>query len=239
MHFFFHLFTGIILGLLLADILGDEGWLLPCAFGAVLPDLVDKPVGYVLLPGVIGYGRFLFHSLPVALGILATGIILWRRRGSVIVLAVALGVLFHQFLDTMWRQPAGWLDPLLGPVTGHRPIPPYYFLTLLRQNFEDPWELFLGCVFVVCLLSYLERDRVVGVATAHPRGTVLVLGGAGLCLGFLSGAVLLLGIVGRYLGHRGPPPDLVLIFTVVFALAALLAFRWAAAFRDRSRATGS
>jgi hypothetical protein len=239
MHFFFHLFTGILLGLLLADIFGDEGWLIPCAVGAILPDLVDKPVGYVLLPGVIGYGRFLFHSLPVAMLILAAGIVLWRRRGSVVVLAVATGVIFHQFLDTMWRQPAGWLDPLLGPVTEHRPIPPDYFFILLRQNFEDPWEIFLGCVLVVCELTWLERDRIVGMAMAHRRGTGLALEGMGLFLGVLSGAVLLLGVVGRYLGHRGPPPDLVFIFTVVFAIPSLLALRWAAALGNRGSASGA
>jgi hypothetical protein len=231
MHFFFHLFTGILLGLLLADILGDGRWLIPCALGAILPDLVDKPVGYVLLPAVIGYGRFLLHSLPVALLIIAAGIALWWRRRSVPILATGAGVLFHQFLDTMWRQPAGWLDPLLGPVTEHRPIPPDYFILLLRQNFEDPWEIFLGCVLAVCLVFYLKRDRVIHAARAHRQGIGLALKGTGLFLGLLGGTVLLIGLLGRFAGHRGPTPDIVLIFASVFALPALLALRWGGALR--------
>jgi hypothetical protein len=131
----------------------------------------------------------------------------------------------------MWRQPAGWLDPLLGPITEHQPVPPDYFLILLRQNFEDPWEIFLGFVLLLCLALYLGRDRAIPVARAHRRGISLILGGAGLLLGAMSLASLLSGILLRLLWHRGPPPDIAIIFAIVFALPSLLALRWASELR--------
>jgi hypothetical protein len=239
MYFFVHLFTGIILGLLLGDIFRGGRWLIPCAFGAILPDLIDKPVGFVLLPGIIGDGRFLFHSLPVAGVVLAAGMALWYRRGYVPVLAAGIGILSHQFLDAMWKQPVGWLDPLLGHVVSHRPIPPEYFLLLLRQNFEDPSEIFLGCVFAVSLALYLKRDRVARLAMSHPQGIRLFLEGSGIILGFLSGIILVLGILRGSLIPAGPVGlSDTIISAVVVALPAHLACRWGAGLGGRSPEEG-
>jgi hypothetical protein len=237
MYFFFHLFTGIILGLLLADLLHDNRWLFPCALGGVLPDLIDKPVGYVLLPGIIGYGRFLFHSLSVLVVIIAAGFVLLKYRGSVVVLAAGTGILSHQILDSMWREPVSWLDPFLGPFTAHRPIPPDYFLLLIRQNFENPSEWFLGAVFVIALGLYLKRERVISVAKSHRRGLSLVLEGSGILLWMVSGIVFTYGLLRRIItpsGRFGLGDSL--IYSLVTALAAFLLWRWGSALGRRQTA---
>ncbi|MDD1679205.1 MAG: hypothetical protein LUO93_08520 [Methanomicrobiales archaeon] len=45
MFFFFYLLIGFLTGLLIGDLFRDYRWVIPCAVGAVLPDLLDKPPG--------------------------------------------------------------------------------------------------------------------------------------------------------------------------------------------------
>ncbi|PSG98076.1 hypothetical protein BRD56_02130 [Thermoplasmatales archaeon SW_10_69_26] len=75
--------------------------------GALLPDLVDKPLGHVILPW--DNGRLWAHTLlfTVLLAALAWGTAS-RRLG-----ATSLGVGFHQLLDQIpWQDPGAWLWPL-------------------------------------------------------------------------------------------------------------------------------
>jgi len=228
MYFFFHLITGIVLGLLLGDLLHHGRWLVPCAIGAILSDLIDKPVGEILLPGIVGYGRSLFHSLPVLTVILLAGILLLKYRNSLVLLAAGIGILSHQILDLMWREPVAWLDPLLGPpIMIHRTIHSDYFLLLLQQNFENPLEWLLGVLFLIGLGLYLKRDRVVAAAVAHRKGVRLILGGLGVLLWMISGIVLALGFLRGFLG---PPArfglDAMIIVSGIIALTAFLFWRW-------------
>lgn len=78
--------------------------------GAVLPDLVDKPLGHALL----GWdnGRLWGHTL---LFVLALGLWAWARASPRIG-ALSLGSGVHQGLDQLpWADPATWLWPLRGP----------------------------------------------------------------------------------------------------------------------------
>lgn len=78
--------------------------------GALLPDLLDKPLGHALL----GWdnGRLWGHTLAF---VLALGLWAWIRA-SPKVAALGLGAGFHQVLDQLpWADPATWLWPLAGP----------------------------------------------------------------------------------------------------------------------------
>ncbi|NLA38783.1 MAG: metal-dependent hydrolase [Methanomicrobiales archaeon] len=110
-----HLFIGLILGLVIADHLGDRRIIGFSAFGAVLPDLLDKPVGHILFAGSLNSGRIIGHGLLFLGLLLIAGIALRRWRGSFLLLAIAAGVASHQILDAMWATPVAWYFPLLGP----------------------------------------------------------------------------------------------------------------------------
>lgn len=110
-----HLFLGLILGLAIADRLGDRRLIGFSALGAVLPDLLDKPVGHLLLAESLNSGRIFGHGLLFLTLLAFAGIALERQRGSFALLAVAAGVLSHQVLDAMWAIPVTWYYPLLGP----------------------------------------------------------------------------------------------------------------------------
>lgn len=110
-----HLFLGLILGLAFAGRLDDRRLIGFAALGAVLPDLIDKPIGHILLAGTLNSGRLFGHGLLFLIFLTATGIVLYQRQESFALLAVAAGILSHQVLDTMWAMPVTWYFPLLGP----------------------------------------------------------------------------------------------------------------------------
>ncbi len=86
------------------------------ALGAVLPDLIDKPIGWILLSDQFDTGRLYAHALlfPVvllALVMLATNRGTARRRAW---LGFPIGALLHLFLDLQFTEPEGFWWPFLG-----------------------------------------------------------------------------------------------------------------------------
>ena len=77
-----------------------------CMAGSVVPDLIDKPLGYILLPQVLDSGRTFLHTLLIAAIFAAVGVMLWNRnRYAPALVAFAAGVLLHQLPDAMWQEP--------------------------------------------------------------------------------------------------------------------------------------
>ncbi len=77
--------------------------------GALLPDIIDKPLGH----GILGWdnGRLWAHTL---LFVLALGAWAWMRASPRLG-ALALGAGLHQLQDQLpWGDPASWLWPLGG-----------------------------------------------------------------------------------------------------------------------------
>ena len=83
-------------------------------FGAVLPNLIDKPLGTILVPS-LGSDRLIGHSLLFGTVIMIV-VLLATRRGRVRRrwMALAVGVLFHLVLDGMWTSGQTFLWPFLG-----------------------------------------------------------------------------------------------------------------------------
>jgi membrane-bound metal-dependent hydrolase YbcI (DUF457 family) len=230
MYFFFHLITGVLLGFLAGDLLHDNRWVIPCAIGSILPDLVDKPLGYFLLPALTGQGRLLFHSLPLLLIVVAVGVSLWKYRGSVAPLAAGIGILSHQVLDTMWTEPVQWFDPILEPVAVPRTAHLDYFLLLLERDLGNPTEWFMAGILILGLLLYTRREHIRSVAKAHGRGICLVLQGLAVSLAILGGLLVSYGML-RTIRSLSPRFMLNYAFPLiaVLALASFLFWRWGSA----------
>jgi len=145
MYVFCHLVAGLLLGLALYAWKGDRLLVPACVLGALLPDLVDKPLG-LILTGTVGYGRIYFHTLFFTFVLLAAGAVMWRwssRRDGFLVIAAALGVLSHQALDAMWLEPTNWLWPFLGPFPP--PVMDIPLLSYILRDLLQPAEwLFAG-----------------------------------------------------------------------------------------------
>lgn len=153
MFILFHLLTGLLLGYLLADRLGTRRVVLPCMFGALLPDLVDKPLGLIVLGETFGSGRIYFHTLALLVAVLLAGIVVLREWGRPALLAVGVGLASHQLLDFMWLNPKTWYYPLLGafqPISTEN-----WFLREFLLELADPVEWISAAALVLLLLPVL------------------------------------------------------------------------------------
>jgi hypothetical protein len=201
MFFFFHLFAGIVIGLLIGDLLNDRRWLIPCALGAVLPDLIDKPIGHILLADSIGYGRIYGHTILFFLLIAVVGIIVWKFWKTPAVCAVAVGVLTHDILDLMWREPENWFYPFLGPFKGH--YPKDYMFTLIQEELNNPSEIIVAILIAIGALLYLKYQRQILEKEnyrAFLKGALLA---SALALFVLGGIVIGRGMVHQTLPYTG------------------------------------
>ncbi len=84
------------------------------AFGALVPDLIDTPVGLAFYQSLQSV-RLTAHSL-LAAGVVMTVVVLRTRRGRPRKrwMALAIGMLLHLFLDGMWQDPETLWWPFLG-----------------------------------------------------------------------------------------------------------------------------
>ena len=123
--------------------------LLAVAVGALLPDLVDKPLGHLVLHW--DAGRLFAHTLlfTLALGLAAWGAVRrWPRTGALLA-ALAFGAGAHLVLDRMWLEPAVLLWPFLGAMPHGHWDPARYLTTPVTS----PWVLAMEGVGLVVLVA--------------------------------------------------------------------------------------
>jgi len=122
------------------------------AFGAILPDLIDTPVGLAFW-SKFGSVRLAAHSLLFA-AIVLGAVMVVTRRGDTRKrwMALAIGVLLHLVLDGMWRLPETLWWPFLGWTFASTPFATagayltWLFTDLRTWGFEA-----LGLVYLLVL----------------------------------------------------------------------------------------
>jgi membrane-bound metal-dependent hydrolase YbcI (DUF457 family) len=82
--------------------------------GALLPDIIDKPLGGIFFRHQLESGRVYAHTLLFLVVLFIAGIVLYRRRNSMWMLVLAFGTFIHLALDSMWQMPQTLLWPFLG-----------------------------------------------------------------------------------------------------------------------------
>jgi len=134
-------------------------------FGALFPDLVDKPLGWYL--GVLPAGRTLAHSLLFLIPFCAILFLLARRYGRPEYgVAFAVGALSHAVLDAV---PALWgaasPNSLLWPLLVVEPYPggPPTILGLLRSSLSEPYFLFEFVLLAIAFAAW-RSDGYPGLA---------------------------------------------------------------------------
>lgn len=118
---------------------------------SILPDLIDKPI-YFLVPSLVSHNtRNLGHTLLAALAVLAVLAVTRRRRGD----GRLLGLCYagHMLLDLSWTSnyPVILLWPFLGPIPAR--IPESYLPVFTRYNIAGE------AIGFVLLLALVWRHR--------------------------------------------------------------------------------
>jgi len=149
------------------------------ALGAILPDVLDTPIGLIWFQS-LGAVRLAAHSLLFA-GIIMTWIVLATRRGRPRKkwMPVAIGVLIHLFLDAMWAGPETLWWPILGlEFTPHGATSASGYLS---DVVADVW-VWAGEVLGAGYLAWLTRRS--GLATAEARRNFFRTGRVTAPIGF-------------------------------------------------------
>ena len=82
--------------------------------GALLPDLIDTPIG-LLFYNSLGAVRLATHGLLLASAVMVAVVLTTRRgRPRKMWMPLAIGLLFHILFDAMWLDPETLWWPLLG-----------------------------------------------------------------------------------------------------------------------------
>lgn len=160
--------VGLTIGLLIVVVLAlqritaikDPSWLFKIdlrvvAVLAMLPDLLDKFFGHVLLSEDLNNGRIFAHSL---LFLLVAGVMfgIGLRAWSWV---YTLPLLAHQMFDRMWEGPHTWLWPLLGLAFEKKDYDP---LSLWLHELTDPYVIVteaLGLAVIVFIFIYFRMYR--------------------------------------------------------------------------------
>lgn len=225
MFILFHLVTGLVIGYLLADRLNDQRVVLPCILGALLPDLVDKPLGFLVFGDTIGTGRIYLHTLLFFLLLLSAGMYLLRTRRSSLLLALGIGVVSHQVLDLMWEEPRAWLYPFLGPFTmiDHED----WFFRALLLELQNPIEWVSGLLLCLLLLPFV-LPSVYQWLTRRAGRSLRMLGLVAVPMLAAAGCFIMSrGILHQYTPLTGwHEPLYNVLGGVVVILAALAAYRF-------------
>jgi hypothetical protein len=200
MFIFAHVVAGALIGLGFWHLAHDRRMLPLGILGAILPDLLDKPLA-CLFPDILGSGRTLGHTLLFVGIIAAAGLLLWHYRLTLAGLAFSCAVFSHQILDAMWGLPSTWLYPILGPFPVFS-IPDYaghYFWLEIASLSE--W-VFAGAAVIIVGIWYLDFPEHQGRFLSECSKTVAQ-----------TLVACLLGVMGVYLLVSG----LAAIPTVFFA----------------------
>jgi LexA-binding, inner membrane-associated putative hydrolase len=136
------------------------------AIGALLPDLVDKPIGRIIFASSVANGRIIGHTLLFSFLLLLIGLYLYEKRRDIKVVALATGSFFHLFEDQMWAQPRTFFWPLHG-LSFPRDHTDYsgleYLLKMFEQSFQSGFsgihmpELMGMGILVLMTLYWLKK----------------------------------------------------------------------------------
>ncbi len=153
---FAHIFAGTVFGLIFMQLNGDTRFIPICIAGSILPDFIDKPLGYIFFPQLFDSGTIFFHTLVFVAFVFIVALVLQRYWYTLLGIAFAGTVLLHQILDDMWNMPVTWFYPLFGPFPSIH-IANYFGVYFIKETTSvSEWFFFLSTL-VLLWLVYIDR----------------------------------------------------------------------------------
>ena len=131
--------------------------------GALLPDIIDKPIGLYFLRDSFSTGRIYCHTLLFSILLVLAGLYLYKRSKKLWLLVLSFVTLTHLILDQMWLHPRTLLWPLYG-FTFERGDPAGWAIRMLRALISDPGIYLpeiVGGVILIWFAWVLVRNRTI------------------------------------------------------------------------------
>ncbi len=119
------------------------------AFGSILPDLIDKPLGFLLYHS-FGNGRLIAHTLLFNLLLLLLCVYLGKELWL-----IGICSMLHLVEDQMWRMPDVLFFPFLGPIRKRPSMDLGRRIESVFAHLHNPAYLALnvaGCIFLSVLI---------------------------------------------------------------------------------------
>lgn len=137
------------------------------AVGAILPDLIDKPLGELIFASFFASGRIIGHTLLFSLLLFLMGLYIYERKRDIRVLSITSGSFLHLFQDQMIAYPQIFLWPLFGwsfPRGSSDYIGLEHLIRMLMDSFRPAYlqnymPEILGVVIICITALYWFRKR--------------------------------------------------------------------------------
>jgi len=129
--------------------------------GAVLPDLLDKPIGDYLFYSVFQNGRIFGHTLLFVFTLTMLGSYVTRKYKAGFVELLALGSLLHIAEDQVWMVQGTLFWPLLGLEFPRYYLEDYagYILYVLTHNPDAYVPEIIGICILAAFAIYFKLYR--------------------------------------------------------------------------------
>lgn len=124
------------------------------AIGALLPDIIDKPLGEIVF-GTPAMGRTFSHTMLFLLLLVAFAAYARDLR----LVSLASGVLSHLVLDFMWNSPVILFWPLLGNFPKAAYLDPLSYVEMLIMGLRNPAVLIPECLGLAYILYFIYHRR--------------------------------------------------------------------------------
>jgi len=142
--------------------------------GALLPDIIDKPLGHLFFPQALASGHTFAHTLLFLLLVTLIGIIVYRIKAQQWGRCLAFGVLMHFILDSLWLDPVTLFWPLLSPsFPRHEELDFFAVLNRWLRNLLTSATVFIPEIAGAVILAFFAVR-----AVAHKKERAFILDGA-------------------------------------------------------------
>ena len=213
---FCHLFAGIVIGLIIYKITDLRSAVIACGFGAILPDLIDKPLGHFILADSLNSGRIYAHTLLMLSIFVIIGLYYWKKKSSLSILAVSAGISSHIVLDEVWKSPTTLLWPFNGPFETSN-FESYFTTFAVKEVLSVSEWVFAIMSILVLIVMYKDKIKLFARLSPHieksypiPQIFLMILGFTYIMYGvnrhyhddIVIGAVAILGGLGLLYGMK-------------------------------------
>jgi inner membrane protein len=126
--------------------------------GAILPDLIDKPIGQYIFVSTFDNGRIFGHTILFVLLLTMIALYVERKYRFLGISVLALGTLMHQTEDQMWMSPFTSLWPTMGGQFPKLDLQDYAGY-ILDELFHEPSAYVPEIIGLAIIAGFVYRFR--------------------------------------------------------------------------------